>query len=301
MASGELDLPLEDMPAGRFLQWSCAALIYLAVIAFALAGIADGQLDAFKREPRIVTVALPPNPDAAIAQGEIRKVLDLLRGQPGVAYANLIDEQEIGSLVQPWLDLGDAEPDAPGGPPSLEILLPRLIDIAYNPGAAVDLDGLASELDAIVPGTTIGDAGLLQRSQERLADLLRTAGAALGLALLLGVVGLAVWLTRLSFKQLVQAVDLLRSMGAKDRYIAQQFEQHALGRALRGTMVGFVAGLSTVVIVLYGGQVLGGEPPVDRGLGAIHWVLLAIVPPATALLVAIAARMTALFGLARLR
>ncbi len=301
MASGELDLPLEDMPAGRFLQWSSAALVYLAVIAFALAGIADAQLDAFKREPRIVTVALPPNPDAAIAKGEIRKVLDLLRGQPGVAYASLIDEQEIGSLVQPWLDLEGAEPDAPSGRAGLGILLPRLIDIAYNPGAAVDLDGLASELDALVPGTTIGDAGLLQRSQERLADVLRTAGAAVGLALLFGVVGLAAWLTRLSFKQLVHAVDLLRSMGAKDRYIAQQFEQHALGRALRGTLVGFVAGLSTVVIVLYGGPMVGGEPPVDHGLDAIHWVLLAIVPLSTALLIAIAARLTALFGLARLR
>ena len=52
-----------------------------------------------------------------------------------------------------------------------------------------------------------------------------------GPSLLVGAVGLAIWLTRLSFKQLVQAVDLLRSMGAKDRYIAQQFEQHALGRA----------------------------------------------------------------------
>ena len=54
-------------------------------------------------------MALPPNPDPAIARDEIREVLDLLRGQPGVAYASLIDEQEIGSLVQPWLDLEAAE------------------------------------------------------------------------------------------------------------------------------------------------------------------------------------------------
>ena len=98
MASGDLDLPLEDMPAGRFLQWGCAAAIYLAILAFALAGVADRQLGAFQREPRIVTVALPPNPDPTVARGEIRGALDLLRGQPGVAYASLIDEQEIGSL-----------------------------------------------------------------------------------------------------------------------------------------------------------------------------------------------------------
>ena len=55
------------------------------------------------------------------------------------------------------------------------------------------------------------------------------------------------------------------------------------------------------LVVLYGGALLGAEPPADRGLGAVHWVLLAIVPLVTALLIAFAARMTALFGLARLR
>ena len=301
MADGFLDLPLEDTPAGRFLQWGCAAIIYLAILAFALAGVADRQLDVFEREPRIVTVALPPSQDRARARDEMREVLELLRGQPGVAYASLIDEQEIGSLVQPWLDPQGGGADAAGISSDIEILLPRLIDIAYNPGAAVDLEKLGSELDAIAPGATIGDAGLLQRSQERLAAVLRTAGAVVGLVLLATAACLAVWVTRVSFKQHSQAIDLLRSIGAKDRYIAQQFEQHALGSSLRGTLIGFVAGLSTIVVVLYGGPLLGAEPPGHRGLGAVHWVLLAIVPLATALLIAVAARVTALLGLARLR
>jgi cell division transport system permease protein len=122
-----------------------------------------------------------------------------------------------------------------------------------------------------------------------------------GLILLAAAACLAVWLTRISFKQHDQSVDLLRSMGASDRYIAQQFEQNALGSSLRGTLIGFVAGLSTVVAVLYGGSLLGAEPPVEGGLGAVYWVLLAIVPLITALLIAVAARLTALFGLARLR
>lgn len=295
----DLDLPLDRTPAGRFLLWLTAGLVYLAVLAFGIAALADVQLDGFKRQPRIVTVALPPNPDPLAARHELANVLDLLRARPGVAYASLIDDAEIDSLVQPWLGADATTITGADAAPRIEMPLPRLIDIAYNPGAAVDLASLDRDLTAIVPGATIGDAGLLQRSQERLATLFRGIGAAVGLLLLLGTIGITVWITRMSFELQAQAVDLLRLMGARDRYIAQQFEQHALSKALRGSLIGFLAAISTIMVVLYAPPLLGAAPVMEGGLAPVHWVLLAIVPVATALLTALAARLTALFGLAR--
>ena len=45
----ELDLPLADTPASRFLAWIAAGLVGLAVLALALAAMADGTA---RRTPR---------------------------------------------------------------------------------------------------------------------------------------------------------------------------------------------------------------------------------------------------------
>jgi cell division transport system permease protein len=298
MASAELDLPLDGTPSARFLLWIIAGLVYLAILVFGIAAVADSKLDSLGRLPRIVTVALPPNPDPAAARRELMDVLELVRTRPGVAYASLIDDDEIGNLVQPWLGGGSA-PELAIGTPAAGLPLPRLIDIAYNPGAPIDLAALDRDLGSVVQGATIGDAGLLQRSEERLARILRHVGIGVGLLLVAGTIAVSAWITRLNFTQHAQAVDLLRSMGAKDHYIAQQFEHHALGRALRGALIGFVGGLVTIAVVLYGQPAMAQTPLTEQGLAPVHWVLLAVVPIATALTTAIAARLTALFGLAR--
>jgi hypothetical protein len=68
IATPELDLPLADAPAGRFLTWTMAALTGLAVLAFALAAAADVALERSAFEPRLVTVALPAATDDAAAR-----------------------------------------------------------------------------------------------------------------------------------------------------------------------------------------------------------------------------------------
>jgi cell division transport system permease protein len=299
MGGPALDLPLDDAPAGRFLLWITAGLVYLAVLGFGIAAVADRQLGDLQRQPRIVTVALPPNPDPAAARMELLDVLELLRTRPGVAYASVIDDAEIDSLVQPWLG-GDPAPEVVTGSLRAGMPLPRLIDIAYNPGAPVDLAALDRDLAAVAQGAAIGDAGLLQRNQERIATTFRRVGIGIGFLLLALTTTVAVMVCRINLTQHAQAVDLLRLMGAKDRYIAQQLEHHALGKTLRGALVGFALGLSTIALVLHGPPLVGQSSLTEHGLAPVHWVLLGVVPIATALAGAIATRLAALFGLARL-
>jgi len=292
----ELDLPLEGTPISRFIFWLTAGLVYLAVITFTIAALADVQLRAFARQPHIVTVALPPNPDAAAGRVEVQAILTHVRELPGVAYASLVDEAEIDGLVEPWL--GTASRLDAGLEGGVGLPLPRLVDIAYNPGAEVDIAALDAALEAIVEGATVGDAGLLQRSQERLARTFRTAGAAVGLALLTLLLVAVGWLTRLGLEQHGETVDLLRQMGAKDGYLARQLEHHALIKGLRGALCGFTAAVATTTAALQLPRLLGQAPLIPGELAPLHWVLLAIVPVATALAIALAARLTAHFGLA---
>lgn len=297
----DLDLPLDGTPMSRFLFWTTAGLVFLALVACIVAALADVQLNAFARQPRIVTVALPPNPDAGAGRLEVQAVLSHLRQIPGVAYASLIDDAEIDSLVEPWLGSAARPKGDKTAGTAIGMPLPRLIDIAYNPGADVDTSALGQALDAIVEGATVGDAGLLQRSQERLALTFRTTGLGIAASLLALLMVAVVWLTRIGLEQHKDTVDLLRQMGAKDRYVARQIEHHALIKGLRGAILGFALAISGAILVLHLPRLLGHAPPVEGDLAPIHWVLLAIVPVASALLIALAARLTAQFGLAMRR
>lgn len=304
MRTADLDLPIEATALGRFLLWLTAGLVFFAVLAFAVAALADAQLTAFLREPRIVTVALPPNPEPTAARREVSDVLAHLRVLPGVAHASLIDEAEFGELVDDLLvgDAGeDAANDGSGGLFGSRMPLPRLIDIAWNPGAAIDLKALDRDISALVPGATLGDSGQIEHHRERLATLFRGLAASLGLLLLALTVIAVVWLTRISLEVLRQTIDLLRQMGAGDRYIARQLEQHALARGLRGALLGFVLAITLVIVLIHGPTLAGGAPLVAHDLAPVHWVLLAIVPLVAALLATLAARLTAHHGLARLR
>lgn len=304
MRNPDLDLPLETTAFGRFLLWLTAGLVLLCVLAFAVAAIADAQLAALRQEPRIVTLALPPNPEPRAARREVDDVLAHVQALPGVAYASLIDEAAFGALVDELLvedTTEDAAELATGGLFGARMPLPRLIDIAFNPGAEIDLIALDEAISALVPGATLGDSGQIERSRERLAVLFRGVAGSFGLLLLGVIVIVVVWLTRAGLEAHRQTIDLLRQMGAGDRYLARQFEQHALAKALRGALLGFVVAISVVIVVIYAPTLMGDVPLATHELAPVHWVLLAMLPVVAALLATLVARLTAQHGLARLR
>src|SRR4051795_7568811 len=75
IADPALDLPLAGTPSSRFLTWTLAGLVGVAVLAFAVAAGADVALRRCAEEPRLVTVALPAATDAAADEAETRRAL----------------------------------------------------------------------------------------------------------------------------------------------------------------------------------------------------------------------------------
>lgn len=300
IAAPELDLPLADAPTGRFLTWTMAALTGLAVLAFALAAAADVAIRREALRPRLVTVALPAATDEAAAG----RAVELLRAYPGVAYAAPVAREEVDRLVEPWLGTG-----AEGGRmEAADLPLPVLIDVGLNPGAATDGAALARRLAEAVPDARVadegeqgGEDGARGAGSAGPAGLLRAAAGGAGLLLLGAMVAVAAVVTRVCLNLHGDSVDLLRLMGARDGYVARQFEQQALASGLRGGLAGFSAGLAAVVVIVLAAALLPrlGLPALD--LRASDWVLLGCVPVVGALLTALVARLAALHGLARLR
>jgi cell division transport system permease protein len=288
----DLDLPLAGTPASRFLTWALAALVGASVLAFAIAAGANATVRQLTSEPRLVTAALPAAPAGMAGELETVQVLALLKTTPGVAFAAVVAPAELEELVEPWLGTREGQPPLP---------MPRLIDVGFDPGLEPDLARPEESLRAIVPEARIEDTAPGPAPGELAARTARLLAGSAALALLAAILVVVAVVSRLSLDLHAETVDLLRLMGAADRYVARQFEQHALASGLRGALVGFGAGLVLVLgfILLAGLAPSLGLPPLP--LRTVDWVLLASLPVLGALLTMLAARLAAGYGLARMR
>jgi cell division transport system permease protein len=242
-----------------------------------------------------MTVELPPTRDAANDKA-LAQVLAVLRATPGITDAAAIGRAAEGKLLEPFLGTA-VTPD--------ELQLPRLIDLRIASGAALDLGALRTKLVAAAPGAVLDDHRLWL---DRLAAL----GFSIELTALviLALVGAAavlavIFTTRTGLSVHRDVIELLHLMGARDGYIAGQFQHQALRLGLGGGLIGLVLALVTLAGLSYAASAaaeLGqaATPLPNLQLAPWHWVTLGLLPGAAALIAMLTARLTVLGALARM-
>lgn len=285
------DLPLDSTAASRLLPWIIAVLVYLAVVLLGVAATADNALETYGMRARLVTVTIPAVDAPEVAERDVARVLAFFDEVPGVTSTTVVEDEELAELIEPWL--GDAASGA-------DLPLPRLVDVHFDASAALDLAELQRELRAIVPGATLGIEAVSRNRAERLASFLRAWAGVVGVLVMLATIIVVARITRLSLDLHHQTVELLRVMGAPDGYVARQFERHALLTAIRGSLVGFVAAVLTLVLLLTTGRWMELAAAVELTLRPVDWILLACIPVILVLMITAVVRMTAIWGLGRL-
>jgi len=268
-----------------------AGLLYLAVVALAVAAIADGALQLFDEREKMVTVSLPTAGISEDGDRDVANVLKALADSKVVVSAIVVGDDELQDLIEPWLGERKEGEDLP---------LPRLIDVTLDPLSQPDLRALELKLREVVSDATIGIQEASEDRAERQAFFFRTVGGTLGILLLISSLAIVTVITSLSLAMHGDTVTLLRYMGAQDGYLARQFERYALRSGLRGGLIGFFAAMLTVLGVLYSIQNLEMTNSIRLGLRPVDWVFLACVPVVAALLCTLMARMTALWNLGRM-
>ena len=288
------DIPLRRDGTARFLPWLIAPTVYLAAIAIAFMLALNGALQEWDRGlADTMTVELPPS---AASDAAVKAALTALRGMPGIASATALGRAAEGKLLAPFLGTAVA-------PEELE--LPRLIDVRVATGAAPDLAALKAKLAAAAPGAVLDDH---QQWLDRLYALALSVEAT-GLAIVAMVSAASVltviFTTRAGLAVHRDVIELLHMMGARDGYIARQFEREAL----RLGFVGGVAGLALAAVTIWGlghaaaATSLVGEQAAllpELRLVPWQWGALALLPVAAGLAAMATARITLLRALARL-
>ena len=285
------DVPFDQDASGRFLPTIIAFMVYLAALALVGSIILNGSISRWSVG---LSGSLTVQIEAA-SHGEqdnaLERVLGVLATTEGVATARPLTPSEIQALLEPWIGSGNLTDDLP---------VPRLIDVILRPRARVDLENLAQRLQAAAPGASIDDHKLWLDSLVRLGRAIQLAAAAVVLFVGFAAVAVVVFTTRAGLAVHHDAIEIMHIIGARDAYVAGQFQRHTLLHGLKGGALG----LALAVATLYGLQYL-----LD-GLAAPHlpvltlsisaWVVLAALPLVASLIATLTARITVLRTLARL-
>lgn len=297
MTRRRLDIPFDRDGSARFLPWLIALMVYLAALALSGALALEHALARWDRGlSGMLTVELPPPPAAAADDGGLAAAVKTLKATPGVIAARPLARADVAKLLEPWL--GTAVPPE-------ELAMPRLIDVRIDTVRGVDLAVLRGALAKAAPQAVLDDHRLWL---DRLASLVRSAEAtALAVVVLIGgaAVMTVIFTTRTGLSVHRDVIELLHLMGARDGYIATQFQHHALRLGLVGGMIGLALAAATLVSLGHAADaaaVLGDRalPLPTLRLSSGDWAALPLLPVAAAFLAMITARLTVLGALARM-
>ncbi len=222
-------------------------------------------------------------------EAQTARTLEILSQTPGVASVRTIPDSEKQELLAPWL----------GTALSLDLLdLPELIDVVET-ADGIDAQGLRLRLSAEVPGAVYDDHARWREPLVAAAERLRMIGwIAIG-AITLSLAAMVTLAASASLAANTRVIEVLRLVGAKDRFVVRAFTRRFFLRALTGAAIGTVIGLVAVLAIPRADT--GGGLFADLGFRGFEWLSPLTLPPLAGAIAYAATRITAARKLREMR
>jgi cell division transport system permease protein len=284
-----------DSASGATLHTIVAAMSFLACLTLGavltLSRLATEWTDGLSGS---VTVQLLPSPQIS-PEDQLKEALRLVRQWPGIFSAAPLTRGEAAELLEPWLGEGNVLDDLP---------VPQLIEVTLTPGRPVELVGLGKALADGVPGAHLDDH---QRWNQELASF-AASSEAVGWAVLLLIAvatfAIVIYATQSGLQAHREIVEVVHMIGARDVFIASEFQRHFLWLGVRGGLIG----LTLAALTLVGTSFLwdSREAPVGAQYlpqlisGPQHYIWLLFVPAVIGLIAMYTARFTVLRVIGRM-
>ena len=227
--------------AGRSLVVVVAIMTFLAslttgAVMLVLASAAEWQSDV----AREMTIQIRPTTGRDL-EADVTQAVEIARQTPGIAEVRPYTAQQSARLLEPWLGSGLALDALP---------VPRIIVLRVEPGRHPDLAALRAALSAKIAGVTVDDhRGWVDRMRAMASTAI--AGGVGILALVLTATVLSVtFATRGAMATNRPIVEVLHFIGARDSFIASEFQRHFLRLGLVG---GALGGGAAMVVLAFAG------------------------------------------------
>ncbi|MGQ3675032.1 cell division protein FtsX [Xanthobacter sp. TB0139] len=278
--------------SGRALVAVVAIMTFLASLtvgaAFGVRATASQWRSDVTREITIQIRAGEP----ATTNAEVKLATEIASKAPGVADVHVLSAAETAGLLEPWLGAGLELDDLP---------VPRVVVVRLDNSGQADIPALRRTLGDRIPTASLDDHRTWSRRLSATAEGVTLAG--LGLLVLVGIATVlsVVFATRAAVATNRTVVEVLHFVGARDGFIAAQFQRHFLKIGAQGGLLGGLAAVALFgLLVLLPRFGLSGNPEdaslltwLDPGLAGFIGIALVVV------LVACATALTSRFTVYR--
>jgi cell division transport system permease protein len=236
---GDVHIVPRDSIAANALAAVVAIMTFLAAVTSGGVAMVIGSANEWQAEvAREMTIQIRPTPGHDI-EAEISRAQQLALAAPGVVEARAYSREESDRLLEPWLGSGLSLDDLP---------VPRMIAVRIARGAVVDTAALRQSLARDVAGASLDDhrSGINRMRGVAKAAIAGGMGV-FGLVLAATVLSVT-FATRGAMASNRPIVEVLHFVGAKEAYIATQFQRHFLWLGLKGGALGGIAALLFLIL-----------------------------------------------------
>ena len=294
-SAGSSGLMPADSASGATLHTIVAAMSFLACLTLGtvltLSRLATEWTEGLSGS---VTVQLLPSPQIS-PEDQLKEALRLVKQWPGIFDAAPVTRAEASKMLEPWLGEGSVLDDLP---------VPQLIRVTLTPGRPVELEGLGRALADGVPGAQLDDHKRWNLELASFAASSEAVGWAVLLLIAVATLAIIIYATKSGLQAHREIVEVVHMIGARDVFIASEFQRHFLWLGLRGGLIG----LALAAVTLFASSFLwdSREAPVGAQYlpqlvtSPFHYTWLLFVPIVIGLIAMWTARFTVLRVLGRM-
>ena len=278
--------------SGAPLLMVIAAMCYLAALTVCgVLSVNQAVSDWTSELEQTITVQIDPvileSGELESAEMRLQRAINILLAEPGIENAKAISQDEAMRMLEPWLGTTDIADELP---------IPRLIEVDLDTSTGLDLAELEQRISAQIPGATIDDHTRWNEQILVFADFLETIAFTILALIIATTIAIIVFATRAGLDAREDIVEVLHLIGARDDYIAQEFQYQNLKLGLYASLIGMGGAFVTLILLAAAGGLFGASgqtyllPPVEITFNAI--LSLLIVPIAAAAVIATTTRIT---------
>jgi cell division transport system permease protein len=227
--------------AGRALIAVVAIMTFLAslttgAVMLVLSSAAEWQSDV----AREMTIQIRPASGRDL-EADVKQATEIARATPGIAEVRPYTAEESARLLEPWLGSGLALDALP---------VPRIIVLRLASGNPPDIAALRAALAARIAGVSVDDhRGWVDRMRA-MANTAIAGGIGVLVLVLVATVLSVAFATRGAMATNRPIIEVLHFIGARDGFIAGEFQRHFLRLGLIG---GALGGFAAMVVLAFAG------------------------------------------------
>lgn len=283
------EIPLGQGKSHCLIPWIIALMVYLGTMALTGAVLLHRMMESWQKDFKSgFTVELQMtngHPGQSSLEGRQKqdKLLAILRSLPGVLKAEVLPSNKTSTALDPFGN---------------DIKNHRiLIDVALSQDAKIDISTLEIDLRSLFSDISIKNHQVWRKT------ILNIGHSLVGISLIIaGSIGFVsvITIAFITHSGLIiheKVIEILRLIGAEDRFIAKQFQTYSLKMAMKGGIIGAFLSIVTYLTMKYKLQTLILDFFHPHQYETELWFVILFTPLFMMAIVMLSARMTVIFSM----